>query len=245
MSKRWKYGRWKLPLAAGMMILLAAVPAQARKTGKAGKKDNSPPDIALRLYIARVQAESAQQTRTPGSIWTDEGRLTRLYADVRAMHVHDPVAVVVSESLAASTDGTVKNSRSSSASSQISALLGKLGGGNALNNLLNQASASSLNAQGESVTSSSLSTIFGGDVEAILPNGMMVIQAVRQLTFSQQTQLITLRGLIRPEDINAQNQVLSTNITDLEIQVTGKGIVNDATYRQNAVVRFLERLMIF
>ena len=139
----------------------------------------------------------------------------------------------------------MKDSRSSSANSQVATLLGKLAAGNALNNLVNQSSGSSLSAQGQSVTDSSLSTVFGGEVEAILPNGMMVIQAVRQLTFSQQTQLIKLRGLIRPEDINAQNQVLSTNISDLEIEVTGKGIVNDATYRQSPLVRWLERLLVF
>jgi flagellar L-ring protein FlgH len=218
-------------------------------SGLAAKKPGSakptPPDLALNAYIARVRAESAQQVRASGSLWSDEGRFTRLYSDVRAMHVHDSLAVVVSESLAASTDGTVKNSRSTTATSQVSALLGKLSAGNALNNLLNQNSSSALNAQGQSVTNSSLSTTFGGEVEDVLPNGLLVVQAVRQLTFSQQTQLIKLRGLVRPEDINAQNQVLSTTITDLEIEVTGKGIVNDYTYRQNPVVRFIERLLIF
>src|SRR5262249_38970134 len=86
----------------------------------------TPPDIALDDYIARVKAENAAEVRTPGSIWTPDGRLTRLPSDVKASRVHDPIAIVVSESLAASTDGTVKNSRASNASSQISALFGKL-----------------------------------------------------------------------------------------------------------------------
>lgn len=238
---------WRAFATAAVLgtVLLSAVPAHAWGHKQNKKSRETPPDMALQNYIAEVTAESRLERSTPGSIWQDEGRLTRLYTDVRAMHVHDPISVVVSESLAASTDGTVKDSRSSSANSQVATLLGKLSAASALNNLVNQSSGSSLNAQGESVTSSSLSTVFGGEVEAILPNGMMVIQAVRQLTFSQQTQLIKLRGLIRPDDINAQNQVLSTNITDLEIEVTGKGIVNDATYRQNPIVRWLERLLVF
>jgi flagellar L-ring protein FlgH len=88
-------------------------------------------------------------------------------------------------------------------------------------------------------------TTFGGEVVDVLPNGMLVVQATRQLTFSQQTQLIRLRGLVRPEDVSAQNQVQSTAMTDLELEVTGKGIVNDSTYRQNPLVRFLERLIVF
>lgn len=221
----------------------------ANAWGKEKKTDNAtkptPPDLALNAYIARVKAENAAEARTPGSIWIPDGRLTRLSADVKASRVHDPIAIVVSESLAASTDGTVKNSRASNAASSISSLFGKLAGGNALNNMLNQNATSGLNAQGESVTNSSLSTIVGGEVVDELPNGMLVIQAVRQLTFNQQTQLIKLRGLVRPEDVSPQNQVLSTAITSLELEVVGKGIINDYTYRQNPVVRFLEKLMVF
>ncbi|WP_446742368.1 flagellar basal body L-ring protein FlgH [Silvibacterium acidisoli] len=234
-------------ICASIVFLLVGTPliqGSTQDKKKAAPKA-SPPDAALAAYIAHVRAESAVEVRTPGSLWIDTGRLTRMTSDVKASHIHDPIAIVVSESLTASTDGTVKNSRASTATSQISALLGKLGGGNALNNLLNQSSASGLNAQGQSVTDSSLSTILGGEVVDVLPNGTFVIQAVRQATFNQQTQLIKLRGLVRPDDVNAQNQVLSTAITDLELEVVGKGIINDYTYRQNAVVRFLEKLLIF
>lgn len=245
--------QWTMTTKRRSLILAFAAliffPLHAGAWGKGKKTDNAskptPPDLALNAYIARVEAENAAEVRTPGSIWIPDGRLTRLSADVKASRVHDPIAIVVSESLAASTDGTVKNSRASNAASSISSLFGKLSAGNALNNMLNQASSSGLNAQGESVTNSSLSTIVGGEVVDVLPNGMLVIQAVRQLTFNQQTQLIKLRGLVRPEDVSPQNQVLSTAITSLELEVVGKGIINDYTYRQNPVIRFLEKLMVF
>jgi len=153
--------------------------------------------------------------------------------------------VVVSENLAASTDGTVKNSRASSANSQVSALFGALHVGNALQDLVNQSSAAGLNAQGASATNSSLQTVFGGQVVDVLPNGMLVIEAARQVEFSQQTQTIVLRGLVRPEDISQQNQVLSTAISSLELEVRGKGIINDYTRRPNALVRLLEKVVVF
>ncbi|HVJ07579.1 MAG TPA: flagellar basal body L-ring protein FlgH [Acidisarcina sp.] len=205
----------------------------------------TPPDVALTAYIERVRAESAAEVRTPGSIWCPNGRMTRLSSDMKAVHLHDVVSIIVSENLAASTDGAVKNSRGSSASSSISGLLGKVSSSNALQNLINQNSASALNAQGQSVTNSSLSTTLGGEVMDVLPNGMLVVQAVRQATFNQQTQLIRMRGLIRPEDISPNNQVLSTAITDLELEVVGKGIINDYTYRPNVIVRLFQRLLIF
>jgi flagellar L-ring protein precursor FlgH len=34
-------------------------------------------------------------------------------------------------------------------------------------------------------------------------------------------------------------------MTDLELEVTGKGIINDTTYRQNPIWRFLQRLLVF
>jgi flagellar L-ring protein precursor FlgH len=208
----------------------------------------SKPNVAaasLSSYLDRVRAENSNIQAVPGSIWTDSGRLTRMTTDVRAMRPHDLISVVVSESLAASTDGTVKNSRASNASSAISGLIGTLHAGNALQNLVNQTSSSGLNAQGTSATNSSLSTTFGGQVIEVLSNGMLVIEAARQVEFSQQTQTIILRGLVRPEDISQQNQVLSTAISSLELEVRGKGIINDYTHRQNVLVRLLQKALIF
>ena len=205
----------------------------------------TPPEAALHDYVERVRAQQAAEVRTPGSIWTPEGRLVRLGTDAKAVRLHDVVSIVVTESLAASTDGQVKNSRASNANSGLTSLFGKLKASNALQNLVGMNASSGLTAQGQSTTNSSLATTFGAEVVDVLPNGMLVVQATRQLTFSQQTQLIKLRGLVRPEDVSAENQVLSTAMTDLELEVTGKGIVNDSTYRQNPLVRFLERLVIF
>jgi flagellar L-ring protein FlgH len=217
----------------------------AKKSPTPAKADATPPETALHAYIDRVRAQNAAEVRTPGSIWSSEGRLVRLGTDAKAFRLHDVVSIVVSESLAASTDGQVKNSRSSNASSSITALFGALKAANNLQNLLGQNSASGLTAQGESTTNSSLATTFGAEVVDVLPNGMLVVQATRQLTFSQQTQLIRLRGLVRPEDVSAQNQVQSTAMTDLELEVTGRGIVNDSTYRQNPLVRLLEKILVF
>ena len=205
----------------------------------------TPPEAALHAYIDRVRAQQAAEVRTLGSIWSAEGRLVRLGTDAKAVRLHDVVSVVVTESLAASTDGQVKNTRASNASSSLTSLFGALKASNNLQNLLGQTSASGLTAQGQSTTNSSLATTFGAEVVDVLPNGMLVVRATRQLTFSQQTQLIKLRGLVRPEDVSAQNEVLSTAMTDLELEVTGKGIVNDSTYRQNPLVRFIEKLLVF
>jgi flagellar L-ring protein FlgH len=230
------------------IALLAGAPLRAldkRKIPFVPTAKPTPPEEALHAYIERVRAQQAAEVKTIGSIWSPEGRLVRLGTDAKAVRLHDVVSIVVSEALVAETDGGVKNSRASNANSGLTSLFGALKASNALQNLVGMTAASGLAAAGQSTTNSSLATTFGGEVVDVLPNGMLVVQATRQLTFSQQTQLIKLRGLVRPEDVSAQNQVLSTAMTDLELEVTGKGIVNDSTYRQNPLVRWLERILIF
>jgi flagellar L-ring protein precursor FlgH len=236
------------PTIVAPLLLFVAIPVLQAQTEAIRKLIEPKPNVAassLSSYLERVRAENSNIQPAPGSIWTDSGRLTRINTDVRAMRPHDLISVVVSESLAASTDGTVKNSRASNASSSISGLIGTLHAGNALQNLINQTSSSGLNAQGTSATNSSLSTTFGGQVIEVLSNGMLVIEAARQVEFSQQTQTIVLRGLVRPEDISQQNQVLSTAISSLELEVRGKGIINDYTHRQNVLVRLLQKVLVF
>jgi len=233
-------------LLAGIGFFFSvALPAWGKKIPLIPVAKPTPPEESLHAYVERVRAQQAAEVKTLGSIWSAEGRLVRLGTDAKAARLHDVISIVVTESLAASTDGQVKNSRASNASSGLTSLFGTLKASNALQNLAGMTAASGLSAQGQSTTNSSLSTTFGGEIVDVLPNGMMVVQATRQLTFSQQTQLIKLRGLVRPEDVSSQNQVLSTAMTDLELEVTGKGIVNDSTYRSNPLVRMLERILIF
>jgi flagellar L-ring protein precursor FlgH len=238
-------------LRVGMLVVFfllpATIPLQAQKQAIRKMLDPKPNIAATSLtsYLERVRAENSNVQSAPGSIWADSGRLTRMTTDVRAMRPHDLIQVVVAENLTSTMDGTVKNARASSANSGISGLLGTLKAGNALQNLITQNSTSALNAQGASATDSSLSTTFGGQVVEVLPNGMLVVEAARQVEFSQQTQTILLRGLVRPEDISQQNQVLSTAISSLELEVRGKGIINDYTHRQNVLVRFLQNILVF
>jgi flagellar L-ring protein precursor FlgH len=249
-------------VTAGTLLLLLAVtleaqtvstaapgtppPAASRaETSKALNQRGNVAQSSLSNYLDRVRAQTSETKPTAGSLWSDNGRLARLSTDDRAMRPHDLISVVVQESVASETDGSVANSRASSANSQITALFGLLHAGNAMQNLINQNSAAALTAAGKSANNSSLSTTLGGQVIEVLANGMLVIEAARQVEFSQQTQTIVLRGLVRPEDISQQNQVLSTAISSLELEVKGKGIINDYTRRQNPLVRLIEKVLVF
>lgn len=235
-------------VALFMLLVGAAVAHGQAKVLTAANSTRSAKDPAagsLDEYLRRVHEESVANQPAAGAIWTDGSRFSRLSADVRALQAHDLVQVVVSEGLQSSTDGTVKGSRSSSANSAITSLFQKLSAASAAQNLVNMNAQSALNAQGQSENNSSLSTVLGGEVVEVLPNGMLLIEAARQVEFSQQTQTVVLRGLVRPEDISQANRVLSTSISDLTLQVRGHGIVTDYTHRPNVLVRLLQRALIF
>ncbi|MDE3104914.1 MAG: flagellar basal body L-ring protein FlgH [Acidobacteriota bacterium] len=230
---------------AGCVLSAALLHAQQPVGTLQDTRPRTVTETSLEEYLKRVNANQENERSTPGSVWTERARFANLAADTRAVQVHDLISVVVSESIAASTDDTVNNTRKSNANTQVSSLIGALHGGNALQNLVNQNSASGLTATGQSATNTSLSTVFGGQVVAVLPNGILVIEAARQVEFSQQKQTIVLRGLVRPEDISQQNQILSTAISDMELMVKGSGINTDFTHRQTPLVRLLQRLLVF
>ena len=161
--------RWmRAGVFCAVVALLAALPGHAidnnQKATPAKPAKATPPEVALKAYVERVRAQQAAEVRTPGSIWSSEGRLVRLGTDAKAVRLHDVVSIVVTESLAASTDGQVKNSRASNASSGLTGLFGKLKASNAMQNLIGMTASSGLTAQGQSTTNSSLATTFGGEI---------------------------------------------------------------------------------
>jgi len=62
----------------------------------------------------------------------------------------------------------------------------------------------------------------------VLPNHNLVVEGRRETSFSSEKQTIVLHGIIRPEDVGSDNTVLSYNVADATISITGKGTVTDA-----------------
>jgi flagellar L-ring protein precursor FlgH len=76
-------------------------------------------------------------------------------------------------------------------------------------------------------------------VQAILPNGNLVLEAHRKVRIDEELWLVSLSGVCRREDILASNVVLSNNVADLSIEKTEVGIIRDG-YRRGFVTRFLD-----
>jgi len=68
-------------------------------------------------------------------------------------------------------------------------------------------------------------------VTDVLPNGNFVIEGVRIVTFSGETQYVVLHGLVRPDDIGRDNSVISTNIAEARVEFYAEGALTDAQKR--------------
>ena len=224
-------------------LLLAAICALADDKKK---KEAPPPVSPLDRYVAEAEARSAATLLTsPGSTWTAGSRLADAARDVRASQVDDVLTVVVAEAASAVSSGTTKTGRTTSTKNSVSALGGLTRATGPLANLANVSGDTQLSGQGSTARSTTLNTILTARVTHVLPNGGLVIESSKDIQINSEKQTITVRGVIRPADIDFTNSVQSTRLAQLEIRVNGKGVVGDAIRRPNILYRILLGILPF
>jgi flagellar L-ring protein precursor FlgH len=62
-------------------------------------------------------------------------------------------------------------------------------------------------------------------VEDVLPNGNLSIQGKHKVVVNDETQEITIAGIVRPKDISGSNTVFSYQVANAEVGVKGSGVV--------------------
>jgi len=75
-------------------------------------------------------------------------------------------------------------------------------------------------------------------VVAVRTNGDLVVEGNRLITINNDTETLTLSGIVRPQDVDAGNSVESYNIADAQISYRGKGPASTGS-RPGIVIRFL------
>lgn len=199
----------------------------------------------LASYVERVQAHQSAAAPTLGSVWTTSARLINPASDNKARNIDDPIIIRIIEQTRAEAESNLKTQRNLQANSGVDSFFGQLGPRNGFRSILSANSNSKLQGQGQTASSSLLTTSLGGHVAQVLPNGALIIEAMREIEMDGQRQSIIVRGVVRPDDISPDNVVLSTQVSDLEVELKGKGVISDATHRPNFVVRWLLRLLTF
>ena len=193
------------------------------------------------LAVAQMRGMGA----SPGSLYAPSGRLTDLISDLRASQLDDIVTIVVNENASAVASGVTNTARKSSATSSITSLAGTLAAGSPLANLANLSNAQQLQGTGQTSRNLTLLTTISARVVEVTPNGTLVIEGTKDIAVNSEKQTITVRGLVRPADLTTANTVQSVQVADLQIHVTGKGVVGDAIKRPFFLYRLLLGLLPF
>jgi len=200
----------------------------------------------LDRYVAEAVARSAEASAaTPGSVWVPGSRLADAARDVRASQVDDLLTVVVAEQASAVTSGTTKTQRTSSTKNSISTLAGITKATGPLANLAGITGDTQLAGQGTTSRVTTLSTTLTARVMRVLPGGALVVEASKDVQINSEHQIITVRGVVRPADIDATNSVQSNRLGQLEVHVNGKGVVGDSIRRPNILYRLLLGILPF
>ncbi len=225
------------------LILCVALGIGTAKEKKVKPAEITPLDQYVRDAMGRQNAPAAQ---TPsGSLWTPTSRFMNVAADIRASQVDDLVTIVVTEQASAVAQGTTKTQRQSNLKSSITALGGITKATGPWANLANLNTQSQLDGQGATTRSTTLTTTLSARVTNVLPNGYLVVEGTKEIMVNSERQLVTLRGVVRPNDLSTANVVRSTQIAQLELRINGKGVVNDAVRRPFILYRILMGILPF
>ena len=213
----------------------------------ASKKKPAPEEKpSLEQYVQDVNRRSHQSANaSPGSLFTVTGRLADGFRDVRASQTYDLVTIIVSDKASAVSTGGTNTSRKSNVNASVSSLFGPKASTSALSNLAKATNNQQLQGQGTTSRESTLTTTVTAEVTDVLPNGNLVVQGHKEIAVNSEKQVITVRGIIRPDDLSPLNSIPSDRVARMEILVNGKGVVNDAVKRPFFLYRLLLGLLPF
>ena len=225
---------------AAALVAAATVLSAGNVAKSEGKHQVSEIDRILAEYPEPVPSGSPA-----GSLFTADTPMLDLGSDLRARRANDLVTIVIFDTASAVSRGATKSARSSSAQSSITGLAGVPRSTSSLANLLKLNTDTKLDGQGETSRETTLNTTLSARVLRVLPNGLLVVEGSKSIRVNSETQLVSVRGIVRPFDLTPDNRVASDKVAALEVTVDGKGVVADAVRRPNILYRILLGILPF
>jgi flagellar L-ring protein precursor FlgH len=181
--------------------------------------------------------EDEQEFASTGSIFGQGDN--PLFSDHKAMHVNDIVTVNIVEEAAATSSGTKDLSKddtsnlgggifaSAGGSDTVGKYVGKLNG---ISNVgFNSESSSAFSGSGSASKDASFVTTISARVVKVMKNGNYFIHGKREILVDEQKQIIQVSGVIRPYDIDQDNTISSSKISDAKILYKTQGDIDRAT----------------
>ncbi|MCU0576308.1 MAG: flagellar basal body L-ring protein FlgH [Desulfobacterota bacterium] len=176
--------------------------------------------------------EMADEDRSAGSLWSESAKFYDMFTDQKARRVGDIVIVQVVENSSADKEATTEATRDSSIDDSVTNFLGlpldrSSIFGYGLEPTIQTKSSSQFSGDGKTSRKGTLKAVVSARVTRVLPSGNFVIKGKKQIRVNDEAQYIMVSGIIRPEDIQWNNSVMSSNVADLKVDYYGSGILGD------------------
>ncbi|MBN9671401.1 flagellar basal body L-ring protein FlgH [Roseibium aggregatum] len=171
--------------------------------------------------------EPQQAHYNPNSLWQSGSRA--FFKDQRASQVGDILTVVVTIDDEAEFENTTQRSRTEANGAGVGGALGTaidtvfLPAGMAASNLGDVNSNSNFQGSGSVDREETLTTTIAAVVTQVLPNGNLVIEGRQEVRVNFEVRELIVAGIVRPEDITANNRIASEMIAEARIGYGGRG----------------------
>lgn len=201
------------------IILLAAA---ASLLSGCAMNPPQPPKMADRPPVVEPPPKKAN-----GAIY-QTGRDVRLFENRTAHRPGDVITIQLQEKTNASKAANTSYGKKDEVGLGTPSAFGK---GLQLFNYPMQASISAdrnFDGGGKTDQSNALSGTITAVVLDVYPNGNMVVQGRKRITLNRGDEYVTITGIVRPDDVSANNTVSSTRVADARIAYTGTGALADS-----------------
>ncbi|WP_133772962.1 flagellar basal body L-ring protein FlgH [Enterovirga rhinocerotis] len=227
------------PIAAGLRLaVLAAAALGLAGCGAADRLANIGATPALSAIKDPTAQPGYKPVRMPmptpqptsyaaNSLWRTGSR--GFFKDQRAHQVGDLVTVRVKVTDKADFDNQTRRARANDESFSAKSFFGgerRLKNANP-DSLVDADSNSSSAGTGSIRRKEELVTNVAGVVTQVLPNGNLVVEGKQEIRVNFEVRELIVAGIVRPEDIEADNTIESTKIAEARIAYGGRGQITD------------------
>lgn len=174
----------------------------------------------------------APEERQPNSLWRTGAR--SFFKDQRAAQVGDLVTVLITIDDKAEISNTSKRSRANTDDASVNAFLGYESSLNAVlpeainpGNLIDIDSSTSNSGTGSVNRNESIDLKIAAVITQRLPNGNLVVQGRQEVRVNYEIRQLQIAGIVRREDISAENTISYDKIAEARIAYGGKGHISD------------------
>lgn len=193
---------------------------------------NEPPAQTRSNAMAMPMPEPVPDVRAANSLWSTNR--TTFFKDQRARAVGDILTVLVEIADKAELENETKNSRTAATGAGVDNFLGYESYAGKVfpgpfdpENLIGVNSTSSQNGKGEVDREEKINVKLAAVVQQILPNGNMVVKGSQEVRVNFENRVLTLAGVIRPEDITLDNTIGYEKVAEARISYGGRGQQTD------------------